>query len=143
MTAPLFTAEGLAALRASNLASLTSRVRVDRFVRGPSQGGGANTGVSSWQPVDGLEDIPCRIAPAQMPAATTTADQPTNLARWNIATDVEAPIFDPGVRLTITGVELVTGEPWERVVVVVGARAPRTFSVMRNYDCVDAGPGQT
>ena len=142
MTAPIFDRETLAALRAENLASLNNRARAERQVRAASQGGGANTGALTWQPVDGLEDIACRMAPSQLPASGTTADQPTNLGRWAIATDVEAPIFEPGWRLTITGEELLTGEQWTRVVVVEGARAPRTFSAMRNYECVDVGPGQ-
>lgn len=138
----MFTAESLAALRAANVASLRSRARAERLTRGASQGGGANTGARAWELVAGLEDIPCRVAPSQLPASDTTADQPTNLGRWTVATDVEAPIFDAGMRLTITGEDMHTGEPWSRVVIVEGARAPRTFSALRNYECADAGPGQ-
>jgi hypothetical protein len=140
VTAPLFSAEALAPLREANRASLTSRLRAESLTRAASQGGGANTGARAWTIV--ADDVPCRISPAQLPAAATVADQATNLSRWVVATDVETPIFEPGMRLTVTGEELLTHEPFSRVVIIDGGYTPRTFSAMRLYQCVDAGPGQ-
>lgn len=148
MTAPLFSADALRALRDIHVGTLTSRARIDQ-VRGAtntSGQGGANVGGRAWETVIDPDtgapavDVPCRMAPLDPASDTTQADQTVNITRWAVAFDFLGPTIIEGNRLTVSGVDVVQ-RPWSRTVVVIGARTPRTYSSMRIFICQDAGPG--
>jgi hypothetical protein len=140
VTAPIFSADALAALRQQNVGSLTSLARIDGPVVSGSGGGGANAGGRAWHTVDGGAAVPCRMAPLVPAIESTQADENVNIARWVVVFDLTGPAVAEGQRLTITGVD-VAGNAWSRVVLVVGSRSPRTFSAMRTFICQDVGPG--
>lgn len=139
MTAPIFSADTLRALRDINVGSLTSRARIDEQAYAGGSGG-ANVGGRTWHTIDDGDAVPCRMAPFVPAIDSAQADATANIARWVVVFDLNGPEVIEGYRLTITGAD-VAGNAWTRMVVVIGARSPRTFSAMRTFICHDVGAG--
>lgn len=135
---PLFSDAAIASLRALNLSALDSRALIGRPGRGASPGGGANTGKPSWDDV--ADDVPCRLSTMQGIAIAVRAGQLTTPDRLLAVFDLGDPEIRQGDRLTITGAD-AAGNDWTRVVVVLSARNPRTFSAMRVFVCEESGQG--
>lgn len=143
MTGPILDRVALAELRDLNRGSLVSRAKLERLTdaAGPGPGGGANTRAKTWATVAGGDALPCRLAPASAGNPSSVADQTVDLARARLVLDVEGPAVLEGDRLTVTGVD-AAGNAWTRVVAVLGAESPRSFSAMRVFVCENAPPGQ-
>lgn len=134
----LFSESAIASLRALNVAALESRAQIGRPGRAASPGGGANTGKPTWDDV--ADDVPCRLSTMEGVAITSRAGQLTTADRLLAVFDLGDPVVKQGDRLTITGTD-AAGNDWTRVVVVLSARNPRTFSAMRVFVCEESGPG--
>lgn len=145
MTAPFFSPDALRSLRDTNVALLVSSAQIDAAVT-IAGAGGANVGGRTWRtitdPATGAPAlaVPCRMAPLVPAVDSSQAEQTVNISRWMVTFDLGGPPVAEGNRLTVSGTD-VAGNPWTRIVLVVGSRAPRTFSAMRSFVCQDVGPG--